>query len=61
MPTYNELEAAQTLVGLKQDQPKQGSIRNLRNKDIQEEKKEQDSNVKGGKGNYQVRVQVVQV
>ena len=26
MPTYNELEAAQTLVGLKQDQPKQGSI-----------------------------------
>ena len=49
MPTYNELEAAQTLVGLKQDQPKQGSIRNLRNKDIQEEKKEQDSDVTGGK------------
>ena len=47
MPTYNELEAAQTLVGLKQDQPKQGSIRNLRNKDIQEEKEEQDSDVTG--------------
>ena len=46
-PTYNELEAAQTLVGLKQDQPKQGSIRNLRNKDIQEEKEEQDSDVTG--------------
>ena len=42
MPTYNELEAAQTLVGLKQ-----GSIRNLRNKDIQEEKEEQDSDVTG--------------
>ena len=47
-PTYNELEAAQTLVALKQDQPKQGSIRNLRNKDIQEEKEEQDSDVTGG-------------
>ena len=47
MPTYNELEAAQTLVGLKQDQPKQGSIRNLRNKDIQEEKEEEDSDVTG--------------
>ena len=47
-PTYNELEAAQTLVGLKQDQPKQGSIRNLRNKDIQEEKEERDSDVTGG-------------
>ena len=46
-PTYNELEVAQTLVGLKQDQPKQGSIRNLRNKDIQEEKEEQNSDVKG--------------
>ena len=54
-PTYNELEAAQTLVGLKQDQPKQGSICNLRNKDIQEEKEEQDSDVTGGKGNYQVK------
>ena len=48
MPTYNELEAAQTLVGLKQDQPKQGSICNLRNKDIQKEKEEQDSDVTGG-------------
>ena len=47
MPKYNELEAAQTLVGLKQDQPKQGSIHNLRNKDIQEEKEEQDSDVTG--------------
>ena len=46
-PMYNELEAAQTLVGLKQDQPKQGSIRNLRNKDIQEEKEEQDCDVTG--------------
>ena len=46
-PTYNELEAAQTLVGLKQDQPKQGSIHNLRNKDIQEEKEEEDSDVTG--------------
>ena len=47
-PTYNEREAAQTLVGLKQDQPKQGSISNLRNKDIQEEKEEQDSDVTRG-------------
>ena len=62
MPTYNELEAAQTLVGLKQDQPKQGSFHNLEIKTYKKKRKNKTVMLQGwGKGNYQVRVQVVQV
>ena len=47
-PSYNELEAAKSLVGIKEAQPKMGSIHNLRNNDTKEKIEAQDSDVAEG-------------
>ena len=44
-PSDNELEAARSLVGMKEAQPKSGSICNLRNREITEKQESKDSDV----------------
>ena len=44
-PSYNELETARSLVGMKEAQPKSRSICNLRNREIAEKQESKDSGV----------------
>ena len=44
-PSYNELEAARSLVGMKEAQPKSESICNLRNREITEKQESKNSDV----------------